>query len=624
MTSVGRVRNANSLTLLQQSAILLTIFLLVELLFVWQLGELVRNAEKEAQRQDYARQVISKANKLLLLVYDTADAAAKFATTHGIDATHRYKTSKEEIPGIMKWLKKNLKDRPVENKLLKRIQENINVCMPVIVGIHQESEGLSNEAAIEVWRAKRLAIVSHVDVLIADLTTLIATARKIEKEAPLIERQGRENYSKILQLGLIVNAALTIMIAAFFANRIVGRLNLIIENINRSKIGLALNSPLTGSDEIALVDSAFHDAAAQVREEEELLKESEQRLRMIIERVPVGLILINQLGTIELFNKSIEQSFGYEPHQLLGKNLSKLLGSGKSQGATRLVSNLAEKAVGHIVELNAVRKNGEEFPIDFALAEVDFGQKNRRLAIILDATERFAVRRLRQSFVTMVSTELGNPLDNVNQFLTRLSEGEYGETSEKINKESLRAKDNIERLILLLNDLFDLEKLEAGKIDIEKRWCSLQPIVDKSVSAVSVFAQQHKVEIEVQAVDVPLLADSNRIVQVLINFLSNAIKYSPAGSKVTIAVDQPQSSNLTANLEVRVIDRGRGIPVSHLNSVFERFQQVEANDAKKKGGTGLGLAICKAIVEEHGGTIGVDSEEGKGSCFWFRLPVPDS
>ncbi|MDZ4835329.1 MAG: ATP-binding protein [Candidatus Melainabacteria bacterium] len=598
--------------------ILLAVLLVSELAFVWTLRELCNNAEKEARRLGNARQVISKATQLMLLVYDTGDAVGKFTTTHGTDATQRYQTSKDEIPGIMKWLNKNLKGRPNEMKLLKRIQDNMSICLPVIVKIHKESENLPQAEAMQAWREGRKTIVQHADRLIGDLNKLIDSARQIDNEAPEIERKQREEFRRALYFGLITNAALCILLGAFFIVRVTRRLNIIVDNTGRLKNGLPLNAPVGGSDEPAEVDSVFHDTAVKVRAEEDLLKDSERRLRMIIERAPIGLLLINKVGTIELFNGSIEQSFGYEPHELLNKNLSKLLGSAKSQGSTRLMAGLAERAIGHIVELNAVRKSGEEFPIDFALAEVEFGQQNRKLAIILDATERIAVRNLRQSFVTMVSTELGNPLANVKAFLNRLSGGEYGETSEKINKESIRASDNIERLILLLNDLFDLEKLEAGRIDIEARWCSLQPIIDKSVSAVSVFAQQHKVEIEVEAADCALFADSNRIVQVLINFLSNAIKYSPPDSSVTIAIDTPQESFVV----IKVIDRGRGIPPSHISAVFERFQQVEANDAKKKGGTGLGLAICKAIIEEHGGTIGVDSEEGKGSSFWFKLPIP--
>jgi len=129
------------------------------------------------------------------------------------------------------------------------------------------------------------------------------------------------------------------------------------------------------------------------------------------------------------------------------------------------------------------------------------------------------------------------------------------------------------------------------------------------------IARQYSVSIDTTDTDAHVYADSARLVQVLVNLLSNAIKFSPAGSVVHVSV------NDTADwLELRVADQGRGIPLSQKESIFEKFKQVEAADSKEKGGTGLGLPICKKIIEQHGGTIGVDSKEGKGSTFWFRIP----
>lgn len=624
------------LSLAKQSLILLTVFLISMLWFVWALYGLLQDAENEACKQEFARQIVAKASDLLLTVYDTGDAAGKFAYTQQFDATQRYDTSREDVPQIMKWLKTNLKDSsrnyltPTEEKrfraLLSRIQKNVDICEPVISGIKRDAEKLSQEDSVAAWRTRRLAILKNVDGLIADLTTLMNAARAMENSAPEFQREQRSQQRNLLLLGFGINGAVAMLLVLFFFRRVTRRVDVIVDNVERFAQGLSLNEMLDGHDEIAQTDYVFHSAAEEVRHEEELLKENERRLRMIIECVPLGLVVINQSGSIELFNRSIEDSFGYEPHELLGKNFTKLFDARSESGSTvtsprtrsgaSFLSVLSERAVGHIVELNAMRKNGEQFAIDFTIAEIVTGDSKRRLAIILDATERLELRRLRQSFVNMVSNELRNPLNDVQLFLSSFADGKYGEVSEKATKESVRARDNVERLILLLNDLFDLEKLEAGRIDIEPRWCSLQPILDKSASAVTVFAQKHKVEVVVPNLDLMLYADSNRVVQVLINFLSNAIKYSPTDSKVRIEVQQAG-----AFLECNVIDKGRGIPESHLHSVFERFQQVEANDAKKKGGTGLGLAICKAIIEEHGGTIGVNSEEGKGSTFWFKLPA---
>jgi len=129
------------------------------------------------------------------------------------------------------------------------------------------------------------------------------------------------------------------------------------------------------------------------------------------------------------------------------------------------------------------------------------------------------------------------------------------------------------------------------------------------------FAQKHQVELQVEPCQIELLVDANRLVQVLVNLLSNAIKFSPPGSVVTIATRQSPGC-----VEIGVIDHGRGIPQSHLESIFEAYRQVEIADGQAKGGTGLGLAICKAIVEAHQGQIGVNSELGKGSVFWLKLP----
>ena len=613
------------LSLARQSMVLLTVFLISMLWFVWALYGLLQEAENEARKQEFARQIVAKASDLLLTVYDTGDAAGKFAYTQQIDATQRYESSREDVPQIMKWLKANLKDdsnnyiSPRDKKrfatLLSRIQMNMDVCEPVIAGIEKDAEKLSQEESIAAWRTRRLAILENVNALISDLTKLMNVAREIENSAPEFQREQRRQRRDLLIVGFGMNGAVAMLLVLFFFRRVTRRVDVIVDNVVRFEQGLPLNEMLDGHDEIAQTDYVFHSAAEEVRYEEELLKESERRLRMIIERVPLGLVVMNQAGAIELFNRSIETSFGFEPHELLGKNITRLFGSDRTRSGASFLVTLSERAFGHIVELNAVRKNGEEFAIDFTIAEMTIGSSKRRIAIILDATERVELRRLRQSFVSMVSNELRNPLNDVEQFLSSFADGKYGEVSEKATRESTRARDNVERLILLLNDLFDLEKLEAGRIDIEPRWCSLQPILDKSASAVTVFAQKHKVEVEVPAIDLMLFADSNRIVQVLINFLSNAIKYSPAESKVRVEVEQAGSL-----VEFKVIDQGRGIPQSHLHSVFERFQQVEANDAKKKGGTGLGLAICKAIIEEHGGAIGVNSEEGSGSTFWFKLP----
>ncbi len=196
-----------------------------------------------------------------------------------------------------------------------------------------------------------------------------------------------------------------------------------------------------------------------------------------------------------------------------------------------------------------------------------------------------------------------------------LGKGFFGTLNEE-GRESVRtAEESVQRLIALVNEILDAEKLESGSISIAPQKTNLEKILSMAANAVSALAEAKKIRIDKEKMDVDITADTNRLVQVVVNLLSNAIKFSPPNSKVQLY------AKLNGNMvEVSVEDNGRGVPSEHHQMVFERFHQVSPGDAKEKGGTGLGLAICKAIVEAHGGSIGVESEPPGGSRFWFTLP----
>jgi signal transduction histidine kinase len=226
------------------------------------------------------------------------------------------------------------------------------------------------------------------------------------------------------------------------------------------------------------------------------------------------------------------------------------------------------------------------------------------------------VEEMKQQFVAMVSHDLRTPLTSVCGFLEMLRQGAYGDLSSQGSQRTQLAERNIQRLIALINDLLDMEKLESGQLELIQELIPLEPVITRSLDAVRVFAEQHKVQLVADPVDYIVYGDTNRLIQVLVNLVSNAVKFSPPDSAVTVA-----AVPIDDFIEVRIIDKGRGVPAAYREVIFERFRQVKATDATQKGGTGLGLAICKAIVEQHGGKIGVESEEGKGSTFWFRVPL---
>jgi signal transduction histidine kinase len=224
------------------------------------------------------------------------------------------------------------------------------------------------------------------------------------------------------------------------------------------------------------------------------------------------------------------------------------------------------------------------------------------------------VERLKEGFLSTASHELRTPLTSIRGSLGLLASGVVGPLSAEAVEVVAIAERNAVRLMALINDILDLDRLETGTIELRFAQVPVESILHRALESLTAFGHQRGIAVEMPKVSSTIWADADRIVQVVVNLLSNAVKFSPPDGAVTIAVE-PQDSWV----EFRITDRGRGVPMADRRAIFERFRQVEMSDAREKGGTGLGLAICKSIVEQHGGTIGVESEEGSGSTFWFRI-----
>lgn len=360
-----------------------------------------------------------------------------------------------------------------------------------------------------------------------------------------------------------------------------------------------------------------HDITAR-KMFEKVLKESEERTRTIMESLPVGLVVIDENGKIRLANKKTESMFGSRQSDLVGRNLSTLLKSNDTPPKEDWMEELINSSSGHIMELSAVRRdNLFEFPVELSSNKTQMGNKDAHLVAMLDVSERHEIERLKREFVAMVSHDLKTPLSSVRGMLVLLSAGAAGELPPKAGPIVQSAEEQLERLIKLINDLLDVQKMESGKFSVELKDVSIRALLEESFDAVEQVADDSGVTIEISGGDERVLADPDRILQVIINLLSNAIKFSPRESKVNMRI-----VNEADFVEVRVEDQGRGIKKEFQETIFERFKQVEKLDSTEKKGTGLGLAICKMIVEEHGGSIGVVSEDGTGSTFWFRLKHP--
>jgi PAS domain S-box-containing protein len=237
---------------------------------------------------------------------------------------------------------------------------------------------------------------------------------------------------------------------------------------------------------------------------------------------------------------------------------------------------------------------------------------------IEDITESRAMETMKKEFISIVSHELRTPLASIRGALGLLSSGILKAQPETSQQMLDIAYTDTERLVRLVNDILDLEHLESNKFNLVKQWCDTATILRQSVEAVQPLATENHVSLVMLPSSVQIWVDSDRIMQTLVNLIGNAIKFSPTNSTVTASVEE-----LSDRVLFKVQDQGRGIPESMLESIFGRFQQVDASDSRQKGGTGLGLAICRGIVQQHGGEIWVESVLKKGSIFYFTIPKFD-
>jgi PAS domain S-box-containing protein len=360
-----------------------------------------------------------------------------------------------------------------------------------------------------------------------------------------------------------------------------------------------------------------HDITAR-KQAENVLKEAEARVRLIVESLPIGILIIDAVGVIEFTNPFVRQMFGYSAAELTGQPIVKLFSASGSvlEQAAEFREELFARAQKEIWELDGIKFGGTVFPAEVSMNEFNTAAGNRYLIVIMDVTQKNAIEKMRQEFMAMVSHDLRSPLTSVQTFLDLLEAGICGELNEKGKLKLRSANRNIERLVDLIRDLLDLERFKSGILIVNAVRVPISRIIERSIDTVRLQAEKLNIRIETDVADIHVLADEDRMVQAVVNLLSNSIKFSSSNTAIAV--------KLKADIdwaEVQIHDQGRGISAEDQARIFERFQQVKDVDADLNMGTGLGLPICKAIIEQHGGSIGVRSEKGKGSCFWFRLPT---
>ena len=405
------------------------------------------------------------------------------------------------------------------------------------------------------------------------------------------------------------------------------------QTLRDDEIGVLFNSFAKMVLAIQARERELAHALTETRELATVTAESRRRveaahadLLAMLETTPAALMIFDLDGSVRLRNRAATEVLGIEPQNPeLRKNywsrFKRVAKDGSLIPPHQWVSSRAlrgETVSNHEIEIH--HPDGRVYPIIASGAPLknELGHVTGAVVAFQDISRLREVDRMKEEFVSIVSHELRTPLTSIRGSI-QLVLGEPGSVPDQEHQTLLQiALNNCERLIRIINDILDVSKIESGNLTLQKKAVNVSELVRQAVDVVAGPARNTNVSLDIKlpANLRPVMVDQDRIVQALVNLLSNAVKFAPTGSTVTVA-----ATSSDQHVTVSVSDEGEGIAPENLNRLFRKFQQVDSSSSRRKGGTGLGLAITKALVEQHGGRIYVDSEVGKGTRFSITLPL---
>ena len=353
---------------------------------------------------------------------------------------------------------------------------------------------------------------------------------------------------------------------------------------------------------------------------EEELSDSQERFRRLSEGAFEALSIARD-GVIVEANGKFSELFGYAPDAVIGMNVADFAAPESRALVRRNVENNSEEPY----EAMGKRRDGSYFPVELCGKIIPYHGQPARITAIRDITQRREIETMKNEFISTVSHELRTPLTSIRGSLGLLVGGVAGELPPRARGMIDIAHKNSERLVRLINDILDIEKIESGKMVLNLETQALKPLIETTIEANRGFGETLGVSFELQIPDelqaVQIDADSDRLMQVLTNLLSNAAKFSPRGAAVQVRIaPSPEALGDASAVRVEVSDQGPGVPAEFRDRIFGKFAQADSSDTRQKGGTGLGLSISKAIIEKLGGRIGFWSHPEQGTTFFFDLP----
>ncbi|HEY9733699.1 MAG TPA: ATP-binding protein [Drouetiella sp.] len=424
--------------------------------------------------------------------------------------------------------------------------------------------------------------------------------------APEKQSQMRQSFRLLIFICSIVNLGVVLAIGVFFIGDIFKRLNTILINVERIVEERELEPHVAGNDEVSNLDGKVHALS-------EMMNQTVFPYKTMLENAQDLICSIDTNGRMLDVSRASVALLGYAPNELTGRWIHDLIEvSNQNQFSEKFLS-VSSGTIEPPFETRMICQDDSVVDVLWSLSKAP--QEKTIFGVGHDITEIKVAERFQQDVVQMVSHDLKSPLTSITNFHELLESGVYGPLQDKYLEQVGVAKRSAERMLILVNDLLAVERMQSNTFQLDCSQVEVMTMFKYAVESVISLAQEKQITISTTPTSLSMFADERRIVQVLTNLLSNAIKFAPEHTTVTLSARASENG-----LEISVADQGRGIPEDMLAKIFDRFSQVERSDAVQMGGSGLGLAICKALIEQHGGTVSVISKLGEGCIFTLRIP----
>jgi PAS domain S-box-containing protein len=584
------------MTLLGKSALFASTVLAMQLAVVAGLLFVLTISEKKAEQLAYSRAAIYGSARISAAFTEALHMIAIFAAFRDQAVEKQYDQLFNEVSTTLSDLQNNKCASPEDLKELSALSVEAGYLLRRTKQFEENLQACQSPESFVLEGASFKATISPYLMRIAKSTKAFSQ-RHLAMEQTIERKNGPVLFAAILGLMFVINVLTTVVYVIGFNKTVLRRLAMITENFKLYASNRQLLPPQSGKDEIAQVDSEFHSLSRA-------LKEAASKDKAIFENLPVGLLTCDETGRIQSTNPCARSMFGelatgMPLTELVDQSAQlELLFKSPTSGSlrTRVKSGFGRSILTELSVSGFLHKDTKHF-----------------IVAILDLSAREELENRRQEFVNIVSHDIRTPITSVCMLLDLLR-GRETDTREQTVDYCDKAKAQLDTIMKLTSDLLDVARIESNTIKLQKQDCSVGAIIETSIEIVAMQAARSGVRIIEHPTDIFVECDPDRVQQVLVNFLSNALKYTPSGKRIEVSARRQDN-----NIIVSVKDQGPGIPEKSLGTIFERFSTEDG-----KAGTGLGLAICKLLAESHGGKVGVNTTLGVGSEFWLQLPAGEN